>query len=84
MLSSTDGYLDLTMKGDGLGHIAVTGEGWDRPRLGSHLEINYEIDQTFLPQRSPPLKRCFVRSGTMNLPGFDTHCPSSTRLSIGG
>jgi hypothetical protein len=49
MLSSTDGYLDLRMEGDGLGHIAVTGEGWDRPRLGSRLEINYEIDQTFLP-----------------------------------
>jgi hypothetical protein len=49
-LSSTDGYLDLSLVGDGLGHVAVTGEAWDRPRIGSHLEVSYEIDQTFLPR----------------------------------
>jgi hypothetical protein len=48
-LSSMDGYLDLTLTGDGLGHISVAGAAWDRPAFGSHLEVSYEIDQTYLP-----------------------------------
>lgn len=48
-LSSLDGYLDLTLTGDGLGHISVMGEAWDRPRVGSHLLFSYETDQTALP-----------------------------------
>jgi hypothetical protein len=47
-LSSLDGYLDLTLTADGLGHISVVGEGWDRPRVGSHLILSYETDQTAL------------------------------------
>jgi hypothetical protein len=47
-LSSLDGYLDLTLTGDGLGHISVVGEAWDRPRWASHLVISYETDQTAL------------------------------------
>lgn len=49
-LSSLDGYLDLTLTGDGLGHISVVGEAWDRPRVGSHLVLSYETDQTALSQ----------------------------------
>ena len=47
-LSSLDGYLDLTLTADGLGHISVVGEGWDRPRVGSHLILSYESDKTAL------------------------------------
>lgn len=49
VLSSMDGYLDLTFTGDGLGHINVEGAAWDRPRWASHLQISFEIDQTYLP-----------------------------------
>jgi hypothetical protein len=49
VLSSLDGYLDLTLAGDGLGHISVMGEAWDRPKVGSHLVFSYEMDQTALP-----------------------------------
>jgi hypothetical protein len=49
VLSSTDGYLDLTLTGDGLGHITVAGSAWDRPKYGTHLEVSHEIDQTYLP-----------------------------------
>lgn len=49
-LSSLDGYLELTLTGDGLGHISVVGEAWDRPRVGSHLVLSYETDQTALSQ----------------------------------
>jgi hypothetical protein len=49
VLSSLDGYLDLTFTGDGLGHITVAGEAWDQPRWGSHLTIELEMDQTYLP-----------------------------------
>jgi hypothetical protein len=47
-LSSLDGYLDLTLAGDGLGHISVVGEAWDRPRWASHLLLSYETDQSWL------------------------------------
>jgi hypothetical protein len=47
-LSSLDGYLDLKLTGDGLGHISVVGEAWDRPRWASHLVMSYETDQTAL------------------------------------
>lgn len=49
-LSSLDGYLDLTLTGDGLGHVSIVGEAWDRPRVGSHLVLSYHVDQTALPQ----------------------------------
>jgi len=49
-LSSLDGYLDLTLTGDGLGHISVRGTAWDTPRLGSHLEISFDIDPTYIPE----------------------------------
>jgi hypothetical protein len=49
-LSSLDGYLDITLTGDGVGHITIAGEAWDRPRWASHLVIAYEMDQTELPQ----------------------------------
>jgi hypothetical protein len=48
-LSSLDGYLDLTLTGDGLGHISVVGELWDQPRVASHLVVSYNTDQTALP-----------------------------------
>lgn len=48
-LSSLDGYLDLTLTGDGLGHISVVGEAWDRPRWASYLVLSFETDQTALP-----------------------------------
>ena len=48
-LSSLDGYLDVTLTGDGLGHFTVAGEAWDRPRWASHLVVSNEIDQTALP-----------------------------------
>jgi hypothetical protein len=50
IMSSLDGYLDLTLTGDGLGHISVVGAAWDRPRVGSHLVVSYETDQTAVPQ----------------------------------
>jgi hypothetical protein len=49
VLSSMDGYLHLTFTGDGLGHITVAGEAWDRPQWGSHLAIEIDMDQTYLP-----------------------------------
>ena len=49
VLSSMDGYLDLTLTRDGLGHVVVSGEAWDRPRWGAHLAFTFEIDQTYLP-----------------------------------
>jgi hypothetical protein len=49
VLSSMDGYLDLTFSGDGLGHITVAGAAWDHPKVGSHLAIEFELDQTYLP-----------------------------------
>jgi hypothetical protein len=49
VLSSMDGYLDLTFTGDGLGHITVAGAAWDHPKWGSHLAIEFEIDQTYIP-----------------------------------
>ena len=29
-----DGYLDLKLTRDGLGHVVASGEAWDRPRWG--------------------------------------------------
>jgi hypothetical protein len=49
-LSSLDGYLHLTLSGDGLGHISIAGEAWDRPGVASHLVLSFETDQTALPQ----------------------------------
>jgi hypothetical protein len=49
LLSSMDGFLDVHLTGDGKGHVAVKGEAWDRPRWGTHLGFEFEIDQTFLP-----------------------------------
>lgn len=49
-LSSLDGYLDLMLTGDGLGHVSVVGEAWDRPRVASHLVLSYDTDQTVLSQ----------------------------------
>ena len=34
VLSSMDGYLDLKLTRDGLGHVVASGEAWDRPRWG--------------------------------------------------
>ena len=34
ILSSTDGYLDLQLTRDELGHVEVSGEAWDTPRWG--------------------------------------------------
>jgi hypothetical protein len=47
-LSSLDGYLHLILSGDGLGHISVAGEAWDRPGV-FHLVLSFETDQTVLP-----------------------------------
>ena len=48
-LFSTDGYLEITLTRDELGHVDVTGEAWDTPRWGAHLEFSFQIDQTYLP-----------------------------------
>jgi hypothetical protein len=47
-LESTDGYLNITMTRDELGHVDVRGEAWDTPRWGAHLEFSFEMDQTYL------------------------------------
>jgi hypothetical protein len=47
-LSSTDGYLDVRLARDHLGHISVTGEAWDKPRWGAHLVFAFDIDQTYV------------------------------------
>jgi hypothetical protein len=49
LFSSADGYLDLKLTRDELGRVAVTGEAWDTPRWGTHVEFAFEIDQTYLP-----------------------------------
>ncbi len=49
VLASTDGYLDLTLTASSkLGHVAVSGEAWGTPRYGAHLELSFEIDQTYI------------------------------------
>ena len=48
-LFSTDGYLEITLTRDELGHVEVTGEAWDTPRWGAHLGFSFQIDQTSLP-----------------------------------
>jgi hypothetical protein len=49
ILFSSDGYPDLTLTRDELGHVDVKGEAWDTPRWGAHLEFAFQIDQTYLP-----------------------------------
>lgn len=48
-LSSMEGWVDVRMIGDGLGHVAVSGSLMDEPGVGNRLEFTFDIDQTFLP-----------------------------------
>jgi hypothetical protein len=67
-MSSLDGYLNLTLTGDGLGHVAVAGSAWDRPGWGSHLEISFEIDQTYLPDLLASVEEVIERLGPIESP----------------
>ena len=43
------GWVDLTFRGDGLGHVEVRGTVTDYPGIGNVLKFELGIDQTFLP-----------------------------------
>jgi hypothetical protein len=48
--SSYDGQLELTLTGDGLGHVMVTGEAMDYAGIGNKLTFRLAtLDQTELP-----------------------------------
>lgn len=49
-LHSMEEWLSLTIEGDGLGHIKVTGEVSNHPgSSGNRLHFTLGLDQTFLP-----------------------------------
>jgi len=45
---SKSGYT-FCAKGDGAGHIAITGTVKDEPGMGNSLKFSIDLDQTFLP-----------------------------------
>lgn len=47
--SSYEKQLELTLVGDGLGHVRVKGEAMDYAGTGNKLTFHLEIDQTELP-----------------------------------
>jgi hypothetical protein len=48
--SSYEEQIELSMVGDGRGHITVTGEAMDVAVTGNALTFRLEVDQTELPQ----------------------------------
>jgi hypothetical protein len=60
--SPQDNELELTLTGDGLGHIAVTGFLAENPHheSGSVLHFNMEMDQTFLPSILVALRKFII------------------------
>ena len=47
--SSYEKQLELTLVGDGLGHVRVKGEAMDYAGTGNKLNFHLEIDQTEIP-----------------------------------
>ena len=47
--SSLEKQVVFSLKGDGRGGIAVSGEAWPQPCYENRLEFEFEIDQTFIP-----------------------------------
>jgi hypothetical protein len=41
--------INLTLKGDRLGHIVVSGVADDQPAIGNKLHFHFDLDQTYLP-----------------------------------
>lgn len=49
-LSTLEGWITLTLEGDGRGHVKVTGAVLDQPGIGNRLIFNFDLDQTYLPE----------------------------------
>jgi hypothetical protein len=48
-LRPMDGYLEMTLEGDGRGHVLVNGTACHQNGAGTRLEFEFELDQTQLP-----------------------------------
>jgi hypothetical protein len=48
--TTMEGQLDLTLTGDGKGHVHVQGTAVDEPETRNQLEFGFDIGQTQLPQ----------------------------------
>jgi hypothetical protein len=49
VLRPMEPFLEMTLEGDGRGHISVTGTARHELGAGSHLAFEFELDQTQLP-----------------------------------
>lgn len=49
LLSTVEGWITSTCKGDGLGHISLVGGATDEMGNGDRLNFEFKMDQTFLP-----------------------------------
>jgi hypothetical protein len=56
-LDSLEGWVTLTLTGDGAGHVSVDGAVNDRPGMGNELRFRLELDQTYLPEIIDDLRR---------------------------
>jgi hypothetical protein len=48
LFNDLEGYLDLQIKGDGIGHFELNGIACDSPGHGSKLHFDLHFDQTYL------------------------------------
>jgi hypothetical protein len=48
-LRPMESFIEMIFKGDGRGHISVTGTAWHQLGAGTRLEFEFELDQTQLP-----------------------------------
>ncbi len=55
--TTLEGQLELEFRGDGLGHIVVTGTARDNAGTGNLLNFETGFDQTYLPAIVAALKR---------------------------
>ncbi len=56
-LETTESNLEVTLTGDGKGHIAVTGVALNTHAHGTELRFAFEIDQTYLDEIARELVR---------------------------
>ena len=49
-LKTVEDWLQLTLTGDGKGHLLMNGRVLDGPGIGNTLTLQLELDQTFLPE----------------------------------
>jgi hypothetical protein len=71
------GEFDLKMRGDGRGHIKITGMLSAMPASSNRLEFEMSTDQTFLPEAIMALKRVFLDEPP---PEAWLYYPATTRI----